>query len=229
MAGSLGVALFGVSKGNRQHGTDHHFTDSLRYMFSGDRSIVLMSAIDLLEWATENSLVSAEASAKTRFDELCDLGWSHIAAEVQGKMKDRVRTYYAQLAPGSLIYIPGTWLVWDCAHSAVCGLRFNSYPRGIDELKKLAETVTSETRSAVAPFLQSIVTERERVPAAAGPAALAEAAAATAAAAEGAAAAGAAGAGGGGVAGAPPGPPLQEPPPLPPPTGAPQASDADLD
>ena len=54
VANTHGLAIFGLRKGCRDFSPDYKFTSSLRYMFSGDRSIVAVDTASLLEWAKTN-------------------------------------------------------------------------------------------------------------------------------------------------------------------------------
>ena len=150
----MGIAAYGVEKGSTDFRPDYMFMNSARYMFSGDRSVVMAPAGELVAFVKKELLIS-EGDVDA-FDMFMDFGRHQINAELYGKMKNNVVFLHGDLGLQSLLFVPANWFVWETVHSDTCGLRYNM-PGDVTDFQSLSALITHMSKHQIAPTLQSVV------------------------------------------------------------------------
>ena len=123
-----GIALFGVAKGSNAFGPDYYYVNTMRYMFEGERSVVLCKASSLFDWAVRNGKVKEGAGS---FFEFHDFGKMGVDKQCVAELCKTTEAFHCHASPGSCVYIPGDFYTWEAVYSDTTGLRY-SFPALLD-------------------------------------------------------------------------------------------------
>ena len=155
---NLCVAAYDMVKGGRDFG----YSDSVRYMFSGDRSVVVAPLVALVAFTKKSRWITAGDgdSGKGSFDEFHDWGSRHVSqAVVESMIAEAVPHQHVQVGPKSLMFWPGTWYCWEELHSHTAGCRDNLCPRLAvkDDLQLLADHLPKDNKCVCKDGLQDMI------------------------------------------------------------------------
>lgn len=133
LANRITPAIFGTPANVPSAGHDYGAFCNLRYQNTGKRQLFLMDFCDFRSFMKEEF---HESDVDT-MEKLKQAALTRINDTQLQRLKDGGKFFGASLHPGSLMYVPPTFFVWELCETAVSGVRYSCLLKEACEHKSL--------------------------------------------------------------------------------------------